>query len=96
MDVINYCSRNTFVELTLRSEKRVTIEGNKDVKIDCSSRMFKVQNGQKIWSPEVQYSSKIYRIKDGMESPPNSNMLEFFQLKEGVNEKKIIFKFHCG
>ena len=66
MDVINHNSRNAYIELMVRSSNRVTASGNKEVKIDCSSKIFKVINGQKIYSQEEQYSSKTYTIKQGI------------------------------
>ena len=65
IDVVNYSSSNKYIELLLTSSKRVTMEGKKEVKIDCAARLFKINNGVKMYSPQEQYSSKIYSIKEG-------------------------------
>ena len=65
MDVVKYNSRNAYIDLSLRSSKRVAADGKKEVKIDCSSKIFYLVNGQKIYNAEEQYSSKTYTIKPG-------------------------------
>ena len=64
-DVIKFNSRNTFIQLFVMSSKRVGHDGKKDVKIYCSSRHFKIIQGQKIFSTEEQQTSKIYNINPG-------------------------------
>ena len=64
-DVINFNSKNIFVEISVTSSKRVTDDGNQIVKVDCSSRLFRIINGQRIFGIEEQRSSKIYFIKTG-------------------------------
>ena len=64
-DVIKYNAHNTYIEISLKSSKRVTNGGQTEVKIDCWTKSFQNINNQKIYKAEEEYTSNIYIIKEG-------------------------------
>ena len=64
-DIHKYNSKNIYIEIILKSSKHVKDGGQAEVKIDCWTKLFKIVNNQRLYSPQEEFTSNIYSNIEG-------------------------------
>ena len=64
-DIHRYNSRNSYVEIHLKTSKHVTDGGQIKLKVECWTKLFKIINHQRIYNDEEELTSNIYNIPIG-------------------------------
>ena len=64
-DVVQFNSKKTYIDVSLKVSKKVDIRGQAEVKVECMTRAFQLINNNRIYKPEENFAVHTFHIIGG-------------------------------
>ena len=64
-EVVKFNARNTYIEVFLRCSKKISVRGQTEVKVECTTKTFQMINNNKMYKNEESFTVNTYQIEGG-------------------------------
>lgn len=64
-EVVKFNARNTYIEVFLRCSKKISVRGETEVKVECTTKTFQLINNIKVYKNEENFTVNTYQIEGG-------------------------------